>query len=231
MNKMDFVSRVFDSVAPNYDLMNDVMSIGIHRRWKNIFLNKLKPNKRMSLVDVGGGTGDIAFRFLSRGGKNVIIIDANKKMLRQGKSRELQRNYQEKITWINGNAENLPLKSGSADAYTASFCIRNVTSIEHSLAEAYRVLKPGGQFICLEFSRVSNPLCSKLYNAYSSNILPWLGSVIAKDRDAYQYLVDSIRNFPDQKTFLKLIQDAGFCRVSYTNLSSGIVAIHSGWRI
>lgn len=230
-DKATFVSEVFDSVARKYDMMNDIMSLGIHRHWKNRFMSIINPTSSMSLVDVGGGTGDIAFRFIRRGGKEANIVDINYKMLHQGRSRHQQRLFKSKIKWINGDAGNLPLKSYSADIYTASFCLRNVSSIEAALIEAHRILKPGGRFLCLEFSKVNLPVLDKIYDRYSYSVLPKLGEMIVKDRGAYQYLVDSIRCFPNQEQFSRLIKKAGFAHVKHLNLSAGIAAIHSAWRL
>jgi len=230
-DKASLVRDVFDSVAPRYDLMNDLMSLGIHRLWKEALMDWLRPQPGMSLVDVGGGTGDIAFRFLEKGGGPVTVVDINAEMLAQGRDRALDRGILEGITWINGNAENLPLEDMSQDAYTTAFCIRNVTHIETALAEARRVLKPGGRFLCLEFSQVTVPALRKLYDAYSFNVLPALGERVAGDRDAYQYLAESIRRFPDQDTFAAMIGNAGLAQVKVRNLSGGIAALHSAWRI
>lgn len=225
------VREVFDSVAPKYDLMNDLMSLGVHRIWKEALMDTLGPRAGMTLADIGGGTGDIAFRFLKRGGSAVSVIDINKEMLAQGRDRAMDRGIMDGITWINGDAENLPLEDMSADAYTTAFCIRNVTHIENALLEARRVLKPGGHFLCLEFSKVTAPALKKLYDAYSFSVLPVMGEMVAGDRDAYQYLAESIRRFPDQNTFAAMIEEAGLAQVKVQNLSGGIAAIHSAWRI
>lgn len=229
--KSSLVREVFDSVASNYDLMNDLMSLGIHRLWKNAVIDWLRPCSGMTLVDVGGGTGDLAFKFLERGGTNVYLVDINKEMLAQGRNRALDQGLLDNIEWIHGDAENLPLENMSVDAYTTAFCIRNVTRIDQALAEARRVLKPGGRFLCLEFSHVSSPLIRRIYDTYSFSILPALGERIANDRNAYQYLAESIRKFPNQSQFAQLICNAGLEQVSYRNLSGGIAAIHSAWRI
>lgn len=229
--KASMVKGVFDSVASNYDLMNDMMSLGVHRLWKNTMIEGLRPRPDMRLLDVGGGTGDIAFRFLEKGGRDVTVCDINEEMLTQGRNRAIDRGLLKGLTWITGDAENLPIEDSSVDAYTTAFCIRNVTHIDHALAEARRVLRPGGRFMCLEFSRVALPLLEKPYDIYSFKVLPWLGDHIAKDREAYQYLAESIRQFPDQARFSQMISDAGLSRVSYRNLSGGIAAIHSAWRV
>lgn len=229
--KASLVKDVFNSVASNYDLMNDMMSMGIHRLWKNTMVDWLSPQADMVLLDVGGGTGDIAFKFLEKGGKNVTILDINEKMLNHGRCRAIDQGYLKGPMWVNGDAENLPLEDNSVDAYTIAFCIRNVTHIDHTLAEARRVLKPGGHFMCLEFSRVVLPILEKPYDVYSFKVLPWLGGQISNDQESYQYLAESIRKFPDQKQFQKMIKEAGLAQVTYSNLSGGIAAIHSAWRI
>ena len=225
--KASMVRQVFDSVAPRYDFMNDLMSLGIHRVWKDALMDKMRPRPGMCLADIGGGTGDIAFRFLQRGGSAVSVIDINGEMLVHGRDRAMDRGILDGITWINGDAENLPLDDMSVDAYATAFCIRNVTHIDRALREARRVLKPGGQFLCLEFSKVTLPGLKKIYDTYSFSILPTLGQMVAGDREAYQYLAESIRRFPDQKTFAAMIEDAGLAQVKVQNLSGGIAAIHS----
>ncbi len=229
--KAGLVRDIFDSVAPKYDLMNDLMSLGIHRLWKRTLINTLRPHKNMTLLDVGGGTGDVAFGFLKNGGASVTVVDINKEMLDVGRDRAIDQGILDDITWLNGDAEKLPIEDHSVDAYTISFCIRNVTHIDAALREARRVLKPGGRFLCLEFSHVVLPVLSQIYDAYSFKVLPTLGSQIAGDREAYQYLAESIRRFPDQQTFSQMITDAGLSNVSFNNLSGGIAAIHSAWRI
>ena len=229
--KTSMVRDVFESVAPSYDLMNDLMSGGIHRLWKNTLIKRLKPHSNMELLDVGGGTGDIAFGFLKAGGKKVVITDINEKMLTFGRDRALDNAIIGGATWVLGNAEQLPFKASSFDAYVTAFCLRNVTHLDQALQEAERLLKPGGRFLCLEFSQVILPALSKLYDAYSFNILPLIGQVIAKDRSSYQYLAESIRRFPPQDHFTALIKSAGLEQVTYQNLSGGIAAIHSAWKI
>jgi demethylmenaquinone methyltransferase/2-methoxy-6-polyprenyl-1,4-benzoquinol methylase len=211
--------------------MNDLMSGGIHRLWKNTLIKRLKPHSNMELLDVGGGTGDIAFGFLKAGGKKVVITDINEKMLTFGRDRALDNAIIGGGTWVLGNAEQLPFKASSFDAYVTAFCLRNVTHLDQALQEAERLLKPGGRFLCLEFSQVILPALSKLYDAYSFNILPLIGQVIAKDRSSYQYLAESIRRFPPQDQFTALIKSAGLEQVTYQNLSGGIAAIHSAWKI
>jgi len=226
--KSSLVKGVFDSVAGNYDLMNDLMSGGVHRIWKAVMIDWLAPRPGTRLLDVAGGTGDIAERFLKRagGGAHAVICDLTYAMLAEGRARQL-----ENTDWVNGNGENLPFPDDSFDLYTIAFGIRNVTHIEKVLAEAYRVLRPGGRFMCLEFSRVEVPGLDALYDAFSFQVIPRIGQLIAKDRDSYQYLVESIRQFPPQDTFAGMISAAGFGRVRVRNLSGGIAALHSGWVI
>jgi len=228
--KSSLVRDVFDSVAPRYDLMNDLMSLGVHRLWKRVMIDWLAPRPGMRLLDVGGGTGDIAFRFLKRGGGPVTVVDINEEMLKQGRDRAVDKGILEAIEWTPGDAENLPVADASQDAYTTAFCLRNVTHIDRALSEARRVLKPGGHFLCLEFSRVAVPGLDKLYHAYSFKVLPALGERVAGDREAYQYLAESIRRFPDQNAFAGMIAKAGLDQVKVRNLSGGIAAIHSAWR-
>jgi len=230
-DKAGLVRGVFDSVAPKYDLMNDLMSLGVHRIWKAAFLDWLRPQPNMKLVDVGGGTGDIAFGFLARGGGDVTVVDINEEMLAVGRDRAIDRGILENISWQSGDAENLALPDATFDAYTIAFCIRNVTHIDAVLADARRVLKPGGRFMCLEFSHVALPWLEKIYDTYSFKILPEIGARVAGDRDAYQYLAESIRRFPPQEEFTDMIRAAGLGQVSYNNLSGGIAAIHSAWRL
>lgn len=236
--KPGLVRGVFDSVARRYDLMNDLMSGGIHRLWKRALIDWLHPRPGQHLIDVAGGTGDIAFRFLERtqayGGDTparVSVIDLTPAMLAIGRDRAIDRGILSGIDWVAGDAERLPVADMTADCYTIAFGLRNVTHIERALAEARRVLKPGGRFLCLEFSRVVVPLLDQLYDAYSFRVLPVLGAVVAGDRDSYQYLVESIRRFPGQDELAGLMTAAGFGVVNYRNLSGGIAALHSGWRI
>lgn len=229
--KNSLVRNVFNSVAPNYDLMNDLMSGGIHRLWKNVLISRLKPQKNMQLIDVGGGTGDLAFKFLQNGGKDVVIADINEEMLKIGRDRALNQGLITNPIWINGNAEQLPFEDASFDAYITAFCLRNVTHLDKALREAYRLLKPGGHFLCLEFSKVILPALSELYDTYSFKILPLIGEIVTKDRDSYQYLAESIRLFPPQGAFTSLIKQAGLEQISYQNLSGGIAAIHSAWKV
>jgi demethylmenaquinone methyltransferase/2-methoxy-6-polyprenyl-1,4-benzoquinol methylase len=230
-DKAGLVRAVFDDVAPSYDLMNDLMSLGIHRLWKAAMISKLKPRAGMKLLDLGGGTGDIAFRFRQAGGGDVVICDINKEMLAVGRDRAIDRNWLEGLEWVCGDAETLPFPDRSMDAVTIAFCLRNVTHIDRALSEAYRVLRPGSQFLCLEFSQVVVPGLDKIYDGYSFNILPRLGKLVAGNRDAYQYLVESIRRFPPQPELAAKMRAAGFAQVSWQNLSGGIAALHSGWRL
>lgn len=241
--KQGLVRNVFDSVAQKYDIMNDVMSAGLHRVWKNDMIAVLRPEPGMKLLDVAGGTGDIAFRFLDATEKyasdqeqinpaaEVTVCDINASMLEVGRDRAIDRGILKNIEWVCGNAESLAFPDNSFDAYTIAFGIRNVTNIDKALLEAHRVLKPGGRFLCLEFSKVDLPLIDKIYDAYSFHLLPRFGEMITGDRDSYQYLVESIRQFPPQDRFKSMIEDAGFKRVSYRNMTGGVVALHSGWKI
>jgi demethylmenaquinone methyltransferase/2-methoxy-6-polyprenyl-1,4-benzoquinol methylase len=229
--KTGLVRGVFDSVASKYDIMNDVMSGGIHRLWKDRLVREIRPRPGRTYVDVAGGTGDIAFRIRARtaGRARIILCDLNENMLQVGRDRAINKGWSE-MEWVTGNAESLPLPPASADIYTIAFGLRNVTHIDTALAEAFRVLKPGGMFYCLEFSRVEQPVLSKAYDFYSFSALPVMGDLIAKDRESYQYLAESIRKFPPQKELLARMQAAGFTRTSYTNLSAGIAAIHRGMK-
>lgn len=230
-DKATLVRAVFDSVAGRYDLMNDLMSGGIHRLWKDALIDMVKPTPGMTLLDVAGGTGDIAFRFLKAGGGRAVVCDLTESMVRVGRDRGVDRGLLTGVEWTVGNAESLPLQDRSVDAYTIAFGLRNVTRIDLALQEARRVLRPGGRFFCLEFSRVVLPGLRELYDLYSFQVLPRLGSMIAKDEGSYRYLAESIRKFPSQDELAKRIEDAGFGSVKYRNLSAGIAAIHSGWRL
>jgi demethylmenaquinone methyltransferase/2-methoxy-6-polyprenyl-1,4-benzoquinol methylase len=229
--KAPLVRAIFDDVATRYDLMNDVMSIGIHRLWKDSLIDWLRPRPDMTLLDVGGGTGDIAFRFRSHGGGPVIVCDINREMLSVGRDRATDRNCLDGISWVCGDAETIPMPDRSVDAFTIAFCLRNVTHIDWALAEARRVLKPGGRFLCLEFSQVVLPVLRRLYDRYSFDILPRIGAMVAGNREAYQYLVESIRKFPPQEALAQRMREAGLEQVRYRNLSGGIAALHSGWRL
>jgi demethylmenaquinone methyltransferase/2-methoxy-6-polyprenyl-1,4-benzoquinol methylase len=227
------VHDVFARVARRYDLMNDLMSGGIHRLWKAELIDRLGPRPGQVLLDVAGGTGDIARRFVARagGGARAIICDINVNMLEAGRARSLDAGEGDAVRWLCGDAEALPIASASVDAYTIAFGLRNVTRIPAALAEARRVLSPGGHFLCLEFSNVDHPLLKRVYDLYSFTVLPRLGAVVAQDRDAYQYLVESIRRFPSRQQLAELMREAGFERVTARPLSGGIAAIHSGWRL
>ena len=226
------VQGVFQSVASRYDLMNDVMSVGIHRLWKDAMMDWLAPRPGQRLLDVAGGTGDIAFRFLKRAkGASAVVLDLTEPMLIEGRRRAEAETFADRVEWLVGDAMALPFPDQSFDVYTISFGIRNVTRIEDALAEAFRVLRPGGRLMVLEFSQLPNPGAQALYDAYSFNVIPKMGELIANDRDSYQYLVESIRRFPDQETFAGMIRAAGFEQVVYRNLSLGIAALHSGWKL
>jgi demethylmenaquinone methyltransferase/2-methoxy-6-polyprenyl-1,4-benzoquinol methylase len=229
--KVSLVRNVFDSVASKYDLMNDLMSAGVHRLWKSAFLDMLRPRPDQTLLDVGGGTGDIAFGWKKRGGGPVTVCDINREMLSVGRDRAVDRNLLGGLTWVCGNAEELPIPDRSVDRYTIAFCLRNVTHWDKAIAEAYRVLRPGGRFMCLEFSRVIVPGLREAYDSYSFNVLPKVGGMVTGNAEAYQYLVESIRKFPPQEEMAAMVEAAGFARVEVRNLSAGIAAIHSGWRI
>jgi demethylmenaquinone methyltransferase / 2-methoxy-6-polyprenyl-1,4-benzoquinol methylase len=231
--KADLVRRVFDSVAERYDLMNDLMSGGIHRRWKAFLIDRLNPRPGQSVLDIAGGTGDVALRFLDRAGPGgvALVCDVNEAMILRGRDRAIDRGKLDGISWIVGDAERLPVAPVSVDAVTIAFGLRNVTRIAAALAEARRVLKPGGRFLCLEFSRVVLPVLDRAYDLYSFAVLPRLGELVTGDRDAYQYLVESIRRFPPQEELVGLMQEAGFEQVSFRNLTGGIAALHSGWRL
>jgi len=263
--KAGMVRGVFDSVASRYDLMNDLMSGGIHRLWKDSFVAQVAPRPGMVCLDVGGGTGDIAFRLLDRmtkraeararqrarltgadtdgddndalalvppaGGGRVIVCDINANMISVGRDRALDKGLVDGLDWMVGDAEKLPIEDSSVDVYTIAFCLRNVTRIDAALAEARRVLKPGGRFFCLEFSKVILPGLDKLYDTYSFSVLPTLGQFVAGDRASYEYLAESIRRFPPQGELCKRMEAAGLQRARYRNLSAGIAAIHSGVRL
>ena len=234
-DKEGLVREVFSSVAERYDLMNDLMSGGVHRLWKDAMVEWLNPQPGQSFLDVAGGTGDIAFRIAkavrARGGEaGILVCDINAEMLGEG-IRRAQLGDETEIRWTQGDAEKLPVADSSVDAYTIAFGIRNVTHIDVALREARRVLKPGGRFLCLEFSRVEAPGLDALYERYSFSILPRLGEWVAKDGESYRYLAESIRRFPAQKAFARLIEEAGLSRARVRNLTGGIAAMHSAWRI
>ncbi len=231
--KAGLVQGVFSSVAGRYDLMNDLMSAGIHRLWKDAMMDWLAPRPGQHLLDVAGGTGDIAFRFLRRAGDSAraTVVDLTEPMLAEGQKRAEAANLADQLDWVAGDAMALPFSDNSFDAYTISFGIRNVTRIEDALSEAFRVLRPGGRLMVLEFSQIPNDLLQRAYDLYSFNVIPAMGQVVAGDRDSYQYLVESIRRFPDQDRFAEMIRAAGFEQGKYRNLSMGIAALHSGWKL
>ena len=230
-DKKPMVRAVFDSVATKYDLMNDLMSLGIHRLWKKIFIGVLAPTKRQTLLDLAGGTGDISFGWLEAGGGPAILSDINASMLSVGRDRAIAKGLVGDLTFLTADAEKLPLPDRSVDMVSMAFGLRNCTDKDAVLAEAYRVLKPGGRFACLEFSRVQVAALTPVYDAWSFKVLPRLGQIIAGDADSYQYLAESIRMFPDQETLAAMMTKAGFARVKVQNLSGGIAAIHTGWRL
>ena len=230
--KAGMVHGVFSNVASNYDVMNDAMSMGIHRVWKDAMMDWLAPRDGQRLLDVAGGTGDISFRFLRRApGARATVLDMTESMLIEGQKRAEAESFADRLNWIVGDAMALPFEANSFDAYTISFGIRNVTRIGDALSEAFRVLRPGGRLMVLEFSQLPHEGLQKLYDLYSFNVIPRMGQAIAGDRDSYQYLVESIRKFPDQEIFASMIRAAGFEQVKYRNLSMGIAALHSGWKI
>src|SRR5258706_10619221 len=227
-----FVNSVFERVASRYDIMNDLMSGGIHRLWKDAAINWLAPSRSRAstLLDVAGGTGDIASRFLRAAGpgSKAIVCDISASMMEEGRRRLAGTEAQAYASFVQGNAEYLPFRAGVVDFYTIAFGIRNVPSIQSALNEAFRVLKPGGRFLCLEFSQVDVPILDALYKQYSDALVPALGRAVAGDAEPYRYLVESIKKFPDQQRFARMIKEAGFTRVQYRNVSGGIAAMHSG---
>ena len=235
-DKQGLVDDVFHSVARRYDLMNDLMSGGLHRAWKDALLSAVHPPKSdrdFALLDLAGGTGDVAFRVAEAGGAGVrvTVCDINEDMLAVGRERARKRGLDQAVSFAQGNAEELPYLDRSFDCVTIAFGIRNVPRIGRTLAEAHRVLKLGGRFLCLEFSSVDLPGLSSLYDVYSYNIIPRIGEAVTGDREAYQYLVESIRKFPKPPVFAKMIEAAGFRRVSFTTMTAGVVALHSGWKL
>ncbi|MCE0744392.1 class I SAM-dependent methyltransferase [Acetobacter sicerae] len=229
--KKPLVRAVFDSVASRYDVMNDLMSLGVHRVWKRIFNAELAPQPGLKLLDLAGGTGDVTFGWLAGGGGPAIMTDINESMLSVGRDRAISRGYVSDLSFCVVDAEQIPLPDRCMDRVTISFGLRNCTDKLAVLREARRVLKPGGRFLCLEFSRVQVAALAPIYDAWSFKVLPTMGSLIAKDRDSYQYLAESIRMFPDQETLADMFREAGFSHVRYQSLSGGIAAIHSGWRL
>lgn len=231
--KAGMVHGVFTSVASKYDVMNDLMSMGIHRIWKDAMMDWLAPRPGQRLLDVAGGTGDVSFRFVERAGEGAaaVVCDMTESMLIEGRQRAEAGAMASRLDWVVGDAMALPFPDNSFDVYTISFGIRNVTRVQDALTEAYRVLRPGGRLMVLEFSQIPNDLMQKAYDLYSFNVIPMMGKLVTGDRDSYQYLVESIRQFPEQETFADMIRSAGFEQVKYRNLTMGIAALHSGWKI
>ena len=231
-DKSNLVKKIFENVSGRYDLMNDFMSLGIHRVWKKSMLDWLAPRRGQSLIDVAGGTGDIAFNFIKRAktGANATILDLTESMMIEGKKKNIDLPEESQINWVCGDAMRMPFSDSTFDVYTISFGIRNVTNISKTLSEAYRVLKPGGRLMILEFSSVNNDLISWIYDKYSFNIIPKLGEFVSNDRESYQYLVESIRKFPNQEKFSEMIINEGFRKVKYRDLTFGIAALHSAWK-
>src|ERR1700742_4784114 len=235
-DKQTLVNDVFHSVAKRYDLMNDLMSAGLHRVWKDVMINALNPPRGdapFALLDVAGGTGDIAFRAAraSGAGFSATVCDINSDMPAVGRERAVARHLEHQVSFVEGNAERLAFPSGGFDAYTIAFGIRNVPRIDLALGEAYRVLKPGSRFLCLEFSAVDVPGLDRIYDLFSFKVIPPLGRAVTGDAESYQYLVESIRKFPKPNVFADMMRAAGFARVNHQSLSGGIVALHSGWRL
>ncbi len=234
-DKQPLVNEVFHKVANRYDLMNDLMSAGLHRLWKDAMVTWLNPPKRAGwkVLDVAGGTGDIAFRIVdaSHGNAHATVLDINGSMLSVGRDRAEKKSLSQNTDFVEANAEELPFADSTFDAYTIAFGIRNVPRIDVALSEAFRVLKPGGRFLCLEFSEVEMPLLDKVYEAWSFNAIPQIGKMVTGDGEPYSYLVESIRKFPNQSNFASMITRAGFERVSFRNYSGGIAALHSGWKL
>jgi demethylmenaquinone methyltransferase/2-methoxy-6-polyprenyl-1,4-benzoquinol methylase len=225
------VREVFDSVAQKYDVMNDIMSLGIHRLWKRDFISALDPRPNRSLLDLAGGTGDISFGWLKGGGGPAILSDINFSMLRVGLDRATNAGFLANLSFLVTDAEHLPLPDRSVDRISMAFGLRNCTNKDAVIAEAKRVLRPGGKFLVLEFSKLQVAAFEKLYDAWSFQALPRIGRIVAKDSESYQYLAESIRMFPDQETLKVMMESAGLERVTYRNLSGGIAAIHQGWRL
>jgi demethylmenaquinone methyltransferase/2-methoxy-6-polyprenyl-1,4-benzoquinol methylase len=235
-DKQTLVNDVFHSVASRYDLMNDLMSMGLHRVWKDLMINALNPprgDRPFALLDVAGGTGDIAFRAAKAAGTGfrATVCDINSDMLGVGRERAATRHLDDRVSFVEGNAEALAFPDNAFDAYTIAFGIRNVPRIDQALGEAFRVLKPGSRFLCLEFSTVDMPGLDRIYDLFSFKVIPPLGRAVTGDAESYRYLVESIRKFPKPNAFADMIRTAGFARVSWQSLSGGIVALHSGWRL
>ena len=235
-DKQTLVNDVFHSVARRYDLMNDLMSAGLHRVWKELMITALNPPRGdapFALLDVAGGTGDVAFRAAkaSGAGFRATVCDINSDMLAVGRERAAARQFHDRVSFVEGNAERLAFPDRLFDAYTIAFGIRNVPQIDLALAEAFRVLKPGGRFLCLEFSTVDVPGLERLYDLFSFKVIPPLGRAVTGDAESYRYLVESIRQFPKPNAFAEMIKAAGFSRVNWQSFSGGVVALHSGWRL
>jgi demethylmenaquinone methyltransferase / 2-methoxy-6-polyprenyl-1,4-benzoquinol methylase len=229
--KTGMVRAVFDSVAPRYDLMNDLMSLGIHRVWKQIFVTDLHPRPTHRLLDLAGGTGDITFRWLKRGGGPALLTDINRSMLSIGRDRAINDGFAGEVSLVVADAERLPLPDRCVDRVSMAFGLRNCTDKPAVLREARRVLRPGGRFLCLEFSKLAVYPLMRLYDAWSFTVLPRLGRMVAGDEASYRYLAESIRTFPDQEALAAMMREAGLVRINVRNLSAGIAAIHSGWRL
>jgi demethylmenaquinone methyltransferase/2-methoxy-6-polyprenyl-1,4-benzoquinol methylase len=235
-DKQTLVNDVFHSVAQRYDLMNDLMSAGLHRVWKDLMINALNPPRAdtpFALLDVAGGTGDIAFRAAKAAGSGfkATVCDINSEMLAVGRERTVARHLDDRVSFVEGNAEALAFPNNKFDAYTIAFGIRNVPRIDLALREAFRVLRPGGRFLCLEFSTVDLPGLDRIYDLFSFKVIPPLGRAVTGDAESYRYLVESIRKFPRPGAFAEMIGAAGFSRVGWQSFSGGIVALHSGWRL
>jgi demethylmenaquinone methyltransferase/2-methoxy-6-polyprenyl-1,4-benzoquinol methylase len=235
-DKQALVDAVFNRVAHRYDLMNDLMSAGLHRAWKDALVTAIDPPRSarpFALLDVAGGTGDVAFRAVAAGGAGTraTVVDINGEMLAVGRERARERGLDDAVTFLEANAEDLPFPDRSQDAYTVAFGLRNVPRIERALGEAFRVLKPGGRFLCLELSSADVPGLDALYELYSFHVIPALGRAVVGDAEPYRYLVESIRRFPKPRVLADMIRAAGFRRVSWQKMSGGIVALHSGWRL
>lgn len=231
--KAGLVRGVFDNVASNYDLMNDAMSMGTHRLWKKRFVQLIAPKNHETLLDVAGGTGDIAFALHKKAPEaNITICDINEQMLRHGRDRQIDDNLNgDKLRWVTGDAQTLPVPDTTYDSYSIAFGIRNVTDVQAALNDAYRALKFGGRFYCLEFTPEITPALQPIYERYSFGVIPKLGKLLANDEPSYQYLVESIRQFPNRENFAEMIRKAGFENVTHEGLSGGVVAIHSGWKV
>jgi demethylmenaquinone methyltransferase/2-methoxy-6-polyprenyl-1,4-benzoquinol methylase len=229
--KAGLVRAVFDSVAPSYDLMNDLMSMGVHRVWKRIFVSDLRPRPQDTLLDLAGGTGDICFGWLRRGGGPVLLTDINSAMLSVGRDRAVDGGFAGDVSLVVADAEKLPLPDRCVDRVSIAFGLRTCTDKSAVLHEGRRVLKPGGRFMCLEFSPVTVVALAPLYDVWSFKVLPRLGRMVAQDEDSYRYLAESIRTFPNQQALAAMMRQAGLARVNVRNLSGGIAAIHSGWRL